>query len=201
MAKIQQTGAMHTNKDEYFKKGFDPGLDVDQGSRQYQDPSSIQLQDGYSFVAHQDAPDAVAFTQSKKSRKGGGFDYGEKRMIYKKVEQKQAPAQQAPEPEAPAEPAKDKGPVELSPEVAQAKERVANYKMDGNAGSTFSTSAPTETPEPDAMPNSVSFKPAEINTPAYNPNAGNAEQAQGFADKYKLNLLNKGAGQSDFSAV
>ena len=204
MAKIQQTGAMQTNKDEYFKKGFDPGLDVDQGSRQYQDPSSIQLQDGYSFVAHQDAPDAVAFTQSKKSRKGGGFDYGEKRMIYKKVEQKQAPAQQAPapEPEAP-EPEKDKGPVELSPEVAQAKERVNNWKgsIDGTAGSTFNTNAPTETPEPDAMPNSVSFSPAETNTPAYKPNDGNAEQAQNFADKYKLNLLNKGAGQSDFSAV
>ena len=44
--------------------------------------------------------------------------------------------------------------------------------MDGNAGSTFNT------------------------------DAGNEEEAQGFANKYKLNLLNKGAaGQSDFSAV
>ena len=148
----------------------------------------------------------AAFTVG--SKKGAGKDgmTNGPATAYYKIEKptSTAPTQQAPapKPEAPAsEPAKDKGPVEYSTQMSEAKERVANYKMDGNAGSTFSTSAPTETPEPDAMPNSVSFEPAEINTPAYNPNAGNAEQAQGFADKYKLNLLNKGAGQSDFSAV
>lgn len=142
------------------------------------------------------------------NEEGGFYDHekGQKTYIYKKAEKKSesTAAAPAPKPEAPApEPAKDKGPTEYSPQISKAKERVQKFQgaMDGNAGSTFSTSAPTETPEPDAMPNSVSFKPAEINTPAYNPNAGNAEQAQGFADKYKLNLLNKGAGQSDFSGT
>ena len=170
--KAVQTGGMYRNRDEFFKTGRDPGLDTDKGSRQWQDPGSIELQDGYSFVAHQDAPNPVAFTQSKTSRKGGGFDYGEKRMIYKKVDTP-APVTAAakPEPEAPApEPKKDKGPVDYSPEIQQAKERVNKYgsSIDGSQGSTFSTE------EPDA---------------------------QGFADKYKLNLLNKGAGQADFSGV
>ena len=148
----------------------------------------------------------AAFTVG--SRKGAGKD-GMKEgpsTAYYKIEKptsteptKQAPA---PEPKAP-EPVKDKGPVEYSPEVAAAKERVNNYKgaMDGNAGSTFNASSPTQTPEPDAMPNSVSFTPAKIDTPTYNPNAGNEEEAQGFADKYKLNLLNKSASNSDFTSV
>jgi len=124
--------------------------------------------------------------------------------IYKKASQQAAPqAQQAPapEPEAAPEPVKDKGPVEYSSQVASAKERVQKFKgaMDGNAGSTFSTSAPAETSA--ANPAPVSFAPAKIDTPAYNPDAGNGEEAQGFADKYKLNLINKGAGQPDFSGV
>lgn len=59
----------------------------------YMDFSSgeAKLKDGYSFVAHQDAPDPVHTSQSKTSRKGGGFTYGEKRHIYKKVETKAAP--------------------------------------------------------------------------------------------------------------
>lgn len=185
---MERTGGLYTNSGEYFEKDGDPG----------------QLTKGYSRVAHQDEPNAVAYTQSRTARKGGGFDLGEKQYIYKKVKEKKAPA---PKPEAAApkapEPEKDKGPVELSPEITEAKERVNNWKgsIDGTAGSLFSTSEPAKTPEPDAMPNSVSFTPAEIDTPTYNPNAGNAEQAQGFADKYKLNLLNKGAGQSDFSGV
>ena len=138
----------------------------------------------------------------------GGFygeDNGEKTYIYKKAQQQAAPqAQQAPapEPEAPApEPEKDKGPVQYSPEVAQAKERVAAYKMDGNAGSTFSTEASAPAEASAAGSTGVSFAPAKIDTPAYNPNAGE-EKAQSFADKYKLGLINNGsAGQSDFSAV
>ena len=103
------------------------------------------------------------------------------------------------EPKPEPEPAKEPTPVTHSPEVKQAKERVNNYKqqtIDGSAGSTFSTKGAT------AGTNSISFEPGKIDTPAYNPNAGNEEEeAQGFADKYKLNLINKGAGQSDFSAV
>ena len=195
-----QTGGMYRNRDEFFKTGKDPGLDADKGSRQWQNPGLIELQDGYSFVAHQDAPEAVAFTQSKTPQKGGGFKYGEKRMIYKKVDTPApvTPAAPTPEPEAPApEPKKDKGPVVHSPEVAQAKERVNNYKqqsIDGNAGSDYSTEAST------AGTNGISFEPGKIDTPAYDPDAG--KEAQGFADKYKLSLLNKGnTAQSDFSGV
>ena len=133
----------------------------------------------------------------------GGFygeDNGEKTYIYKKAQQQAAPQSQqapAPKPETPAAPTKDKGPVEYSSQVASAKERVNKFKgsMDGSAGSTFSTSTPAEA-------TAAAPAPLKIDTPAYNPNAGNGEEAQGFADKYKLNLLNKGAaGQSDFSAV
>ena len=85
--------------------------------------------------------------------------------------------------------------------MAQAKERVAAYKMDGNAGSTFSTESSAPAEAATAGTNGISFEPGKIDTQAYNPNAGNEEEAQGFADKYKLNLINKGAGQSDFSAV
>ena len=196
-----KTGGIYQNRDEFFEFGKDPGMDADKGSRQWQDPGSIKLKDGYSFVAHQDAPDAVAYTQSKTPQKGGGFKYGEKRMIYKKVDTPApvTPAAAEPEPEAPApEPEKDKGPVVHSPEVAQAKERVKNYQqqtMDGNAGSDFSTEAST------AGTNAVSFEPLKIDTPAYDPNPGE-EEAQDFADKYKLSLINKGTtAQSDFSAV
>tara|TARA_R110001592_G_scaffold3027_1_gene16859 strand:+ start:293 stop:889 length:597 start_codon:yes stop_codon:yes gene_type:complete len=138
----------------------------------------------------------------------GGFygeDNGEKTYIYKKAKQQEAPAQQAApaasKPEAAAEPAQPKTPISLSPEVAQAKERVAAYKMDGNAGSTFSTESSAPAEAATAGTNGISFEPGKIDTQAYNPNAGNEEEAQGFADKYKLNLINKGAGQSDFSAV
>ena len=202
--KAERTGGIYANRSEYFKKGKDPGLYADKGSAHHQ--GGEELADGYSRVAHQDSPEPVAFTQSRTARKGGGFDLGPKEYIYKKAKQKEAEApkaEAAPEPEVSIPTPVEEGPIEFSPEVAQAKERVNNWKgsIDGTSGSTFSTSAPTETPEPDAMPNSVSFAPAEINTPAYKPNDGNAEQAQSLADKYKLNLLNKGAGQSDFSGV
>jgi len=113
-------------------------------------------------------------------------------------EVKKAPAPAPAEPTPAPEPEKESTPTEHSPEIQQAKERVANYEndvmsgktsdeifmnannpMDGNQGSDFTT----------------------IDTPAYNPNAGNGE-AQDFADKYKLNLINKGAtGESDFTGV
>jgi len=195
MAKL--TGGMYRNRSDYFADA--PGPDTDKGAQ----PG--QLKEGFSRVAHQDAPDAVAYTQTRTARKGGGFDLGEKQYIYEKVKQKEAPAQQAapaaPEPEATAEPKKDKGPIVHSPEVAQAKERVAAYKMDGNAGSTFNTETSPPAEAATAGTTGISFEPGKIDTQAYNPNAGNEEEAQGFADKYKLSLINKGAGQADFSAV
>lgn len=88
--------------------------------------------------------------------------------IYKKETPKSTPAANAkpPKPTTP-EPQKDKGPIEYSPEVSRAKERVNKYQslIDGNQGSTFgAANAPSE-PQKDP-------------------------QAQ--ADKYKLNLMNKG---------
>jgi len=70
-----------------------------------------ELRDGYSFVPHQDAPDPVAYTQARKGKKGGGFDYGEKRYIYKKVDSPKPQAQEAPAQEAPAQPEPEKEPL------------------------------------------------------------------------------------------
>ena len=188
--KAKKTGGLYSNRNDYFQKGKSPSLDADKQNY------AGELQDGYSYVAHQDSPDPVAFTQSKTSRKGGGFDYGEKKYIYKKVEPKNAPVQQAPAPE----PERSIDPIEHNdPEVSinpiehpgaersidpveykrgQAKERVSAYKMDGGAGSQFSTDEPQAAAA-----------------------AAAGTDAQDFADKYKLNLLNKGGGQPDFSGV
>ena len=90
--------------------------------------------------------------------------------IFKKPEQakQQTPAAvEAPKPEVPGEPEKDKGPIEYSPEMSQAKERVNKYQsmIDGNQGSTFGGADAPSTPQKDP---------------------------QATADKYKLNLINKG---------
>jgi len=124
----------------------------------------------------------ASFSVGSMKGAGKGMSKGPETAYYK-VQKPTAPApvQQAaaatPAP-APAEPAEDKGPVEYSPEVTEAKERVNNYKfaMNGNEGSTFegANSSPDLPSEP---------------------------EAQGFADKYKLNLLNKGASNSDFTSV
>ena len=139
----------------------------------------------------------------------GGFygeDAGEKTYIYKKAKQKEAPAQQAAaELEKPKEDMviKDRGPVEYSPEMQQAKERTQKFvgAMDGNAGSTLNTSTPDASTAPAATAKKEAAL-AKIDTQAYNPNPGREEQAQETADKYKLNLINKGTGgQSNFSGV
>lgn len=179
---------------EYYNKNEKSGLHED-------------IKDGY--ISSTSKMDGMGEHVDTLENEDGGFygeGKGEKTYIYKKPKEKQAPAAAAaaPKPEAPAaEPEKDKGPVEYSPEVAQAKERVNNYQsmINGNEGSTFSTdtSAPAEASA--AGTTGVSFEPAKIDTPAYSPNAGE-EKAQSFADKYKLGIINSGsAGQSDFSAV
>ena len=89
--------------------------------------------------------------------------------IYKKETPKSTPAANAkpPKPVTPEPVKKDQGPVEYSPEVSQAKERVNKYQsmIDGNQGSTFSAASASSTPQKDP---------------------------QATADKYKLNLINKG---------
>ena len=96
-------------------------------------PHSL-VPEGYSLdKAYQDQEPADYL--HTRTTKGAGKDGAETRTgkaAYYKIEKpsESAPVAPAPEPEAPAKPAKDKGPIELSPEVAQAKERVAAYKMD-----------------------------------------------------------------------
>ena len=156
--KALKTGALYGNASDYFERGKSPSLDTDKQNY------AGHLKDGYSYVAHQDSPDPVAFTQSRVARKGGGFDYGEKKYIYKKVDTPEpvTPAASTPEPEVSAsEPAKERTAIEHSDEVKQAKERVGNFKagLNGAQGSDFSTDDSTEA------------------------------KAQGLADKYKLNLM------------
>ena len=173
-------GLMHGDVSKYYTDEWD------------KDSGRFKLKEGYSHVAHQDAPDALASVTDRRTKKGSGFETSDPQFIYKKVDTPApvAAAVAEPEPEAPApEPEKDKGPIEYSPEVAQAKERVAAFKMNGNAGSTFNTEASATTEAATAGTNSISFEPAKIDTPAYNPDAGNEEEAQSFADKYKLNLI------------
>jgi hypothetical protein len=92
-----------------------------------------RLKDGYSRVAHQDAPKPVAFTQSKKQLRGGGFELGEKKYIYEKVDtepqQVSAPMmpEAAPTPVAQPVPKPDEK-VEYSAPVQQAQNLVNEYK-------------------------------------------------------------------------
>ena len=128
MAKPQRIGP--GNSSDYFKKGLGLGSDYDKGANQYN--RNLTLKDDYSTVAHQDAPEPIAFHRSRTARKGGGFDYGEKQYIYKKVKQKEAPAQQAapavePEPEDDLV-IKQRDPIKHSSEIQEAKERATNYK-------------------------------------------------------------------------
>jgi hypothetical protein len=128
---------------QYFEQGRAPGSDYDKGANQY--TGNTKLKDGYSRVAHQDAPEPVSFTQTKTAKKGGGFNYGEKQYIYKKVEQKQAPAQQAQAPAA--EKPKDdlvikqRGPVKNSPEIQDAKERVNKFQQNSATNSVYTPSS------------------------------------------------------------
>ena len=167
MAKPEYVRGMSATNADYFEKGRGHGSDYDKGSNQY--TGNTQLKEGFSRVAHQDAPDPVAYTQTRTARKGGGFDLGEKQYIYEKVKQNEAPAApEAPQPDKAPEPSAPEGPIELSPEVQQAKERVNAYQnsIDGTAGSLFASDNAEPAVENDAE-----------------------KEAQGFADKYKLNLM------------
>jgi hypothetical protein len=84
-----------------------------------------------------------------------------------------APAEPAPEPE----PEKERTPIEHSPEVQQAKERVANYENDVMSGKTSDDIFMNANNPIDGSQGS------DFTTEA--PDA----DAQNFADKYKLNLI------------
>ena len=166
------------------------GMPIFDGSST-EDPGSL-VPEGYSLdKAYQDQePADYLHTRTTRGAGKDGMVTKNGRAAYYKIEKPVGPATTAPtpEPEAPAEPAKDKGPIVHSPEVAQAKERVAAYKIDGNAGSTFNTEASAPAEAATAGTNGVSFAPGKIDTQAYNPNPSKKE-AQNFADKYKLNLM------------
>ena len=133
--KAKKTGGLYSNRNDYFQKGKSPSLDADKQNY------AGELQDGYSYVAHQDSPDPVAFTQSRTARKGGGFDYGEKQYIYKKVEPKEAPVQQAPAPEAVVEEEEVANiPIQLSNTAAEAiagSEAYEDYLLPGQGDYTI----------------------------------------------------------------
>ena len=140
------------NNAKYFEKGRGPGNDYDKGSNQY--TGNTKLKDGYSFVAHQDSPEPISFTQTKTAKKGGGFDLGEKKYIYEKVEQKQAPAQQAApaaEPEKPKDDLviKQRGPVKNSPKIQDAKERVNKFQQNSENNSVYTPSFQSNQPSLD----------------------------------------------------
>ena len=155
----EHVGAMRGNSKKYFQTG--PGLDADKGSAQY--VGGMQLQKGYSNVAHQDAPNPVAFTQTKTARKGGGFDLGEKQYIYKKVEQKQTPVQQAPPaptPEPEAEKPKDDLVIKHSPEIQQAKARVNAYQSKDTSSEIYGNDRKSYINRTGYDPDKYKFTPA-----------------------------------------
>jgi len=160
---------------KYAQEGFSYGFQKE-GAKYFDEHEKTgalsEIKDGYisSQIPLQGMGEEVAHI--KDDGYGGFYDDDEtySTYVYKKPKQEKAEtpaAVQAPEPEAPAEPNEEKSPIEYSPEIKQAKERVNNYKsmIDGNKGSTFDGANVTNTPQKDP-------------------------QAQ--ADKYKLNLINKG---------
>ena len=157
-------GAMRSGNDKYFKDGKEPTYTSDRLGESYK--GDIALKDGYSYVAHQDAPDPVAFTQSKTTQKGGGFKYGEKKYIYKKVEPKAAPVQQAPPtpaPEPEAEKPKDDLVIKRSPEIQQAKERVNAYQSKDTSSEIYGNERKSYINRSGYDPDKYSFTPHGAN--------------------------------------
>ena len=130
--KAKRVARIHGNEDKYFEVG--PGYDTDKGSAQYR--GGMELKDGYSFVADQDRPDPVGYTQSKTAKKGGGFKYGEKKYIYDKVEKDDSNAWEedyrdlrnidaTPQPAA----TQESPDIEYSPEIKNAQAFVNRYEQ------------------------------------------------------------------------
>ena len=179
MAKPEYIRGMGGNNAKYFEKGRGHGSDYDKGANQY--TGNTQLKDGYSRVAHQDAPDPIAFTQTKTAKKGGGFDYGEKQYIYEKVK---APEQvaAAPVPEPTPEPAKEEPEAPVTP--SDTLQNAINT-VKANKGRDFSFGTGDRDTERRELTDSFKQK-------SYDPEAGIAsEEAGNFLDDYKLNLKQK----------
>jgi len=153
MSKPKLVPGMGLSDSKYFKssKGYTYG----------DDEEFERLKDDYSRVPHQDAPNPVAYTQSKKQLRGGGFELGEKKYIYDKVKAKEAPAA-APMPDSVAEEVEDPNMlVELSGRAAAA-----------NAGTT-------------------AYEQALLNTQGSAAILGNKGPEQSFKNQYQSNLTDE----------
>ena len=99
----QYTGPLRENYAEYFDvddkwaKNIRARLDRSH-SENYGGADFGELRDEYSFVPHQDAPDPVAYTQTRRAKKEGGFIYGDRRPIYRRVNREEPQAQETSEP-------------------------------------------------------------------------------------------------------
>ena len=134
-----------------------------------EDASSI-VPEGYSLdKAYQDQePEDFLHQRTTTGAGRDGMKYTDKKVGYYKIEKPSDSAPEAPQPDKAPEPEAPKGPIELSPEIQQAKERVNAYQnsIDGTAGSLFASDDAQPAVENDAE-----------------------KEAQGFADKYKLNVM------------
>ena len=109
-----------------------------------EDPKSL-VPEGYSLdKAYQDQePEDYLHTRTTRGAGKDGMQTSNSKTAYYKIEKPAGPASEAPAstPEAPEAETKPATPVELSPEIQQAKERVKNYEasIDGSAGSNFNS--------------------------------------------------------------
>lgn len=161
---FKKHGQADEMRDKYFEQDDTGGYKLKEGYVQRHIGTGDL--DGKLLGAEMSYASAVDDDNNEKENLSKRNNYG----IFKKEVPKSdpAPAVQTSLPEDPAEPVKkEQGPIEYSPEVAQAKERVNKYTsmIDGNMGSTFSGANAATTPQKDP---------------------------QATADKYKLNLINKG---------
>ena len=180
---------------KYFESPGGPGLDTDMGSTQYTGGDE-RLKDSYSRVAHQDAPDPVAYTQSKRALKGGGFEYGEKKYIYDKVEDNRTfeappvntPTEAAPEtmPEQVEEPK-----VIQSERVQKAQDLVDKYTADITGGNSIYNTQVFSPPPNLNTQTEGSADTTESNTyidPKYSLDTPGKDAADAFLKSKKLEL-------------
>ena len=90
----------------------------------------------------------------------------------------------------------------MEPKASEAKERASNYQSmaDGNESSDVTSSDAEVSTMPSPETSDVSGT-IDANQGTDFSTDEQAPDAQSFADKYKLNLLNKGEGETDFSGV
>ena len=127
-ANAELTGVNRKNYDKYFN---DPHDFIQGLAAESLGENQRKLRDGYSFVPHQDAPNAVAYTQSRRNKKGGGFDVGEKQYIYEKVDTPTTQAAEAAPESTPEPPVRDEETVQRElAELNTGRDRYNNSRLD-----------------------------------------------------------------------